>query len=42
MVNTNIEKNKTEKISHIQSLITDTIWLQDKINEINDFDPNIS
>ena len=42
MVNTNIEKNKTEKISHIQSLITDKKWLQDKINEINDFDPNIS
>ena len=42
MVNTNIEKHITEKISHIQSLINDNIWLLDKIKEINDFGPNIS
>ena len=37
MVNSNIEKHITEKISHIQSLINDNIWLLDKIKEINDF-----
>jgi len=42
MVNSNIEKHITEKISHIQSLINDNIWLLDKIKEINDFGPNIS
>ena len=42
MVNTNIEKHITEKISHIQSLINDNIWLLEKIKEINDFGTNIS
>jgi hypothetical protein len=42
MINRNIEKHITEKVSQIQSLMTDKIWLQDKIKEINEFGPNIS
>jgi len=42
MINSNIEKHITEKVSQIQSLMTDKIWIQDKIKEINEFGPNIS
>ena len=42
MINSNIEKHITEKVSQIQSLMTDKIWLQDNIKEINEFAPNIS
>mgnify|MGYP000297444165 CR=1 FL=1 len=37
MINSNIEKHITEKVSQIQSLMTDKIWLQDNIKEINEF-----
>ena len=42
MGNTNIQMNITEKISHIQASIIDKLWLQEKIYEINEYDPNIS
>lgn len=42
MVDSNIEKHITEKVSQFQSLMTDKIWLLDKIKEINDFGPNIN